>query len=542
MAAGTKPASLEPTSPDPPSVWWMPLDPEAYDRDPKLLEAERDALGVYRSAETISKAKGDGQLKRAERTLARLSKPLADVHALTRKSETSYYAARRVLYSEMLRRDSAFWAWSPADWLESCGSSPSSYTARHSLISNGRHHLLALAYLLGGVRDLRPFGLSQSCVPLARTIFGRARVDEAMARVGGVLFGREGIGYEGAHKHWELRRALCQALLLNQSPSLEALSAPLLEELASSASDADPDYFQRLGRALGLLGLLTWVDPPRPDRGSHRAEEGVPPLWAAWSRAWYDREVHLAPGQHSNVLLALYAVGRWLRDNHPEILTPEQWGEDLALEYVQYLSTSALSGQDASPSARRDLIQRGAFGKPLSPWTISGRLCGHRRAFSDWQDRPHSVEGLPARTIPIRFKPGQAFATPRHIKALIRPNPRDIDLTAWYKLAYAAATLKVEDLRRHGRHFYPPTLYRALALLWVTTARRPNELRRLRLGCVRREWDQTMLDESGEPIEHAPEELCYLQVPVNKTQGAFWIWIPTYTADAIAAALQEGPA
>jgi hypothetical protein len=81
-----------------------------------------------------------------------------------------------------------------------------------------------------------------------------------------------------------------------------------------------------------------------------------------------------------------------------------------------------------------------------------------------------------------------------------------------------------------------------MALLWVTTARRPNELLRLRVGCVRREWEPTMRDEDGAPLDRGSKQLCYLQVPPNKTRGAFWIWIPTYTADAIAAWEQERPA
>ena len=46
----------------------------------------------------------------------------------------------------------------------------------------------------------------------------------------------------------------------------------------------------------------------------------------------------------------------------------------------------------------------------------------------------------------VRFKPPRAFATPRHIFRLIRPDPRDIDLTSWYKLAHAAATSRTESL------------------------------------------------------------------------------------------------
>ncbi len=64
--------------------------------------------------------------------------------------------------------------------------------------------------------------------------------------------------------------------------------------------------------------------------------------------------------------------------------------------------------------------------------------------------------------------------------------------------------------------------YRAVALLWVTAARRPNELARLRLNCVRREWEPGMRDEGGQPLE-TTDEVCYLQAPSSKDRGPFWI-------------------
>jgi hypothetical protein len=50
-----------------------------------------------------------------------------------------------------------------------------------------------------------------------------------------------------------------------------------------------------------------------------------------------------------------------------------------------------------------------------------------------------------------------------------------------------------------------------------------------------------MLDEAGQLLASGAGELCYLHVPPNKTSGAFWIWIPDYTADAIAVWERERP-
>ena len=68
----------------------------------------------------------------------------------------------------------------------------------------------------------------------------------------------------------------------------------------------------------------------------------------------------------------------------------------------------------------------------------------------------------------------------------------------------------------------------------MTAARRPDEIRRLAVGCVSREWAPEMRDEQGHLLDPAAE-LCYLRVPTNKLQGEFYVPIPKYTADAIEA-------
>jgi hypothetical protein len=81
-----------------------------------------------------------------------------------------------------------------------------------------------------------------------------------------------------------------------------------------------------------------------------------------------------------------------------------------------------------------------------------------------------------------------------------------------------------------------------MALLWVSTARRPNELLRLRFHCLREEWEADMQDEAGDPLPPGEEiirqanggKVYYLHIPSSKYGGPAWIWIPQYTADAIA--------
>jgi hypothetical protein len=69
---------------------------------------------------------------------------------------------------------------------------------------------------------------------------------------------------------------------------------------------------------------------------------------------------------------------------------------------------------------------------------------------------------------------------------------------------------------------------RAACLIWVTAARRSDEIGRLSLGYVRREGAPEMRDELGQQLEPA-EELCYLRVPTNKMRGEIYVPIPSYS-------------
>src|SRR5437588_522467 len=76
--------------------------------------------------------------------------------------------------------------------------------------------------------------------------------------------------------------------------------------------------------------------------------------------------------------------------------------------------------------------------------------------------------------------------------------------------------------------------------------------------CLREDWDPTMYDEDGHPVERLvtasghqqetkdPDEekispICYLHIPAGKNRGAFWIWLPGYVAEAIKVWKRERP-
>ena len=521
-------------------AWRMPVRPECYDRSP-LSAAERAALQVLISgdAPVTSLAR-----RRAEATLARLAQPLHDVYRLRRAEASTRPRATRVMFAQLHRRGTAFWQWSAQEWCDVVGVTAESFEAANGLpqLRNGlRPHLLDVAYLLCGFEQFGPIWTATAFHPMARVVFGADVLDEQIARLDAVLAND---GYASGHVSVKQRhQALAFLLLLNRSPWLDDLCWAALERAASMASTrAASIILGKIARALVRLGILApSADAAARDPFPLGPSDGVPNEWYAWYRAWRATGSRgLAPrvARHYGGYV-LYA-GRWLARRHPDVVSPEQWTEELALA----MRTAVLEETNdvfISASGRRDLQRRGQTGQRLSYAAISQFLAALRRFFRDLQTKAHAVDGAPARRIPRRFDPREALATPEHVeKALAGSEPRDIALPIWQRLAIQAARLTETDLG--PTPWWPFSAVQALALLWVSTARRPNELLRLRVDCVRTQWEPEMRDESGDRLPSGTEvvgeehgaKVSYLHIPSSKYGGPGWIWIPKYTADAIA--------
>jgi hypothetical protein len=181
------------------------------------------------------------------------------------------------------------------------------------------------------------------------------------------------------------------------------------------------------------------------------------------------------------------------------------------------------------------------LGKRLGHEAVSQFLAALRRFFRDLQTKAHAVGPAPTRRLPRRFDPREALATPKHVQqAMAGSEPRGIALPVWQRLAIQAACLKPDDLG--PTPYWPFAAVQAMALLWVSTARRPNELLRLRADCVRSQWEPDMRDDAGQPLPPGAEvvgaaqgtKVHYRHIPSSKYGGPAWIWIPQYTADAAA--------
>lgn len=152
--------------------------------------------------------------------------------------------------------------------------------------------------------------------------------------------------------------------------------------------------------------------------------------------------------------------------------------------------------------------------------------------------------------LPRRFDPVRAIPITRKMLAQRKPSPRVIADDVWAKLLWAGLNLTAEDLpvctypagpvmRPKDVPWYPLTMVRAVTILWLFAGLRSDEVRRLRVGCVR--WQSNDGEKAdGEPP--AKNVVCLLDIPVNKTGAAFTKPVDGYAGEALTAWERERPA
>jgi hypothetical protein len=168
-------------------------------------------------------------------------------------------------------------------------------------------------------------------------------------------------------------------------------------------------------------------------------------------------------------------------------------------------------------------------GEPAQPQSKSGFLYSIRTFFRDCQEWEW---------IPTRFNPGQCFQIPRAIRASLGPNPRVIADDIWAKLVHAGLNLSTADLPRNlpnvpETHRYPLAMVRAIACVWLFAGLRNDEVRRLRVGCIR--WYQDADVGTDADATRLTDAVCLLDVPVNKTSSAYTKPVDRTVGEAIAA-------
>jgi integrase len=376
---------------------------------------------------------------------------------------------------------------------------------------------------------------------LARMVFGDKLVSEQNLRVATIIFGTEGFGYSGTMRQEKLLSAVVTlVMLVNRNPSIDVITVESLH--AAKQLLSSQGYRDTLRRVIRALVYLKIVGEETPTNVFSRASEAtmwwrytepdVDPQRLAWLQAYITQSSRYEENTRKKEFYHLIMAGRWLKKYHPPISIPEQWDEVLAHEYVTWVC-NAMKGELVSDWAQVHGWPDGAD-EPLQAQTIAHRLGTVRRFFKALHRRSYRIDGSQAPRPFFSWNPDEVLATPENIKRQLVPNPRNLNHAWWHKLTWAAASLSVKDLPSPRALLFPLAYYRAAGLLWVTGARRSDEIRRLKVGCVSREWAPEMRDEDGNQVE-PEEDLCYLRVPVGKHQGAFWAPIPSYTADAIEA-------
>ncbi|HEV2278648.1 MAG TPA: tyrosine-type recombinase/integrase [Acidobacteriaceae bacterium] len=491
-------------------TWSWPIDATRYDQAHGLTARERRYLTV----ELPSRIKFSKTRKPSLDAVQRLARPLHDVFDHIEFKGPKRRSLVFYLLEEMGRRDRALWAWTDAEWME--------------LVECRRYdgnRIVAAAFLLRGFDTLASFPKRRhvySC--LARRVFGFKAFAAAEKRARARL---QELGYRIRTLRL-VPLTLAQLLLIARSPRLEDITEGALLQLQKQTGTVALDTcVVALSRLLVSEGI---IDQPVRRLGlqpklMHRAPEAivanVPCEWARLALYWHETTT-LTPGTRLRVYYRLLGVGRWLHATHPHIDGPVQWTRTLAAEAVAMCI-------DLKNCEWADSMTKSWFPNAGSPMGASSKLDVFYALRTFFRDLQHWE------IIPRSFDPHIAFRVPRSLQALIGFDPRVLPDDVWAKLIWAGLNLTAADLSLHGRpsqggsHYYPLPLVRALSVVWLFAGLRWNEIRRLRLECVR--WQ-----------ENAPgERVCLLSIPINKTSTAFTKPVDTVVGEVIESWEKERP-
>jgi integrase len=490
-------------------AWTWPIALERYDQNPALTDEERETLAAFVDRDQQGRPKRWSAQTKAK--LDRLWKPLQDILEALLGKQAVPDTVSHVLIKEMHQRQVSFWGWSEQQWGETLECSVAAFVHTHGCDPYGRQDLMVIAYVLGKLtfgRAWVPQEMQRERV--ARKVFGNDRIDSAVERIYGIVVeSRKEWGYSLTNMHRVIGMAVCWAFLVNRNPHLEAISLALLESLRELTRDARmvAGLFH-LARALAELHMiergLASASPIQPV-WTRRETDGIAPVWIEWCQRWYQAATGLAHSTKGGYLGTLFIVGRWLASRHPEITSPYQWTSQIAAEWVQVVDTMKVGDW-----ASKERVPAKSIGKPISPRSKVQHLAALKTFFRDLQEEPFHL--------PRTLNPYHAFRIPQAISRLIGPDPRDIDARWWAMIVQAALDLTEADLPSTNRA-YPLELVRALAIAWVYSGLRSNELVRLRTGCIRWQHEEVTVAETGERISGAA--FCFLTVPVNKTYTTF---------------------
>lgn len=516
----------------PPTHWPITLD--HYDRTLFFCDVERNELSyVAKRTGGAGRSGGTGGRwpERVSKNLNRLLRPIQDVCTVADKNNNDRTAlvrrqsTLRAIIVEMSRTDRPYWAWTQDDWIEFLQDSLKGFNARlgwsHSPTSKPcagtRGRCVLAAYLFGALPDPRVTGEYRR-LDFAHIVFGHELIDQSVAEVQSVLkqLGYSPSALKGASS------AVPELLILNKSPHLSALTRASIQDAYDHSLPRNFQDIALVSRVLLRMGIIKEAikTPPSGPKPGHLAEyDTCPPEWKRWCDEWI-RQSTLEPRTKTSYYRILVMIGRWLQENHPGIISPDQWTATLAAEAV-----AALSAWEVGRFSICRKTPEGKFSAPaptpVRPRTVLNYIGALRTFFIDLQM---------SERIFLRFNPHLYLCVPRTIRRKILPDPRVIERPVWAKLIWAGQNLDAGDLPSPA---YPLEMVRAVAAAWLYTALRSDEIARLVVGAI--EWPATELHDRETGSIVAADDVCYLHVPMNKTSGAFRKPVAPYVGRAIEA-------
>lgn len=463
-----------------------PLRLPAYDRH-ALTSDEHDLLAVVLKRREAALYWFD----QAQIDLARLVAPVVDALKLF-DTKPKY---RNELLGGLLRdqfdRNSVFWEWADDQWEMSFRAVVE--RKHQGVVASQMSLFLHIAYLLGGPAAFA-YREHFDSLRLAQLVFQSTDFAAQQKRVVNLLV-ENGFQASWCEKH--IPRVLAALFLAQNSTDLRVISLPDLQSVHDTRPGKEwREACMRVGFALVQLELLpVGLDAAFTPRTSPHlvegARSGIHPDWLSWVDRWVGATSYSLANRKTHYR-CLLLTGRWLTREHPAVTTPEAWTRDLAVTYVAAVDRLTVGGWS-------HLHHKHSDGKPLRPHTKSRYLAVIRAFFKDLQEWDW---------IRRRFDPQRCLAVPRTIQGLIELNPKPVDADVWNKLVIAALNLSEADMTACGHWCYPVAMLRAVAVVWVMTALRPDEIRRLRVGCV-----QNQQTDSG--------HVSLLAVPPNKLNPAY---------------------
>jgi integrase len=510
-------------------AWHWPVDLTTYKRPTFFRELELQELDRVMKWRALPRV--------LPFPLEQLLLPVQEALEVSHAHSQMRLDVRRVLLGEMHRRRRPFWNWTTEEWSEILCETAVAFAKRYPGAAMCRQQVLTVAYLLCGFTDFHKLGAFLRKT-LADTTFGAQRME---AVIQWVVEGTRKWGLTRQHD-LALQSVVREALLVNRSPHLEELTYELLlmmrERTDTLAIKRALGTFSRALLALGLFDkTLPEVPLPPAKKVAHpqkfliEGTDTVSPAWLQYCQRWHATST-LTYSTRQQYYGFLLKTGRWLTQEHPEYVRPEDWTREFVATFVAFVDQQRL-GDWIEPGNVKKIV-KDKVGQPVGPRYKRHFLAALRAFFLDCQEW-----GWIAR----RFDPGRALATPRSIRTLIGPNPRVISDDVWAKLLYAGLNLTQDDIAswtsplykdpEKRRVAYPLEMVRAMTIVWLFCGIRSDEWSRLRVGCVRWQREDVVIPGTGEVLPK--DAVCMLDIPTHKTGTAFTKPVDRVVGEAIEA-------